>query len=816
MIALAQDFRYAARMLFSHPGLTVVIVMTLALGIGANTAIFSVINGVVLQPLPYEHPERLLRLYTQFPNEGLDKFEFSEPEFLELRDQTRAFELMAAWKTTPMNITGLEQPIRVSGVLASSDMLPALEVRPILGRWHAYEETLPGARRVVLISQGLWESGFAQDDDVLGQSIEIDGRAAEIVGVMPAGFEFPAPDVHLWMPLIMDPGNPHNRATHTLSVLGRLREGISIENARADIARLTGAWEAVHRSGHTIHRQRHPIVAHTLLNDMVGAVRPTMLILLGAVGFVLLIACANVSSLILTRAESRQQEIATRAALGATQRRLLQIFLAESLTLSAAGGALGVLLAIWGMDAIIALNPESIPRAEEIGIDRNVLGFALLISLISGILSGLVPLASTRSANLLSAVKAQGGWTTAAPRHRLFRRGVVVVEIGAAVVLAFEAGLLLRSFWRLQQVRPGFEPQNVLTAQISLPQSRYSSLHKVTTFYKRLQCALEALPGVESASMMTELPLHYSSSNNDMYFEGASQWSGTRPTQVDFTQWVWDGYFETMGVELVRGRFIDNSDAVQGPLVAIVNEAAVQRYWPNEDPIGLRLSPNGTDMYTVVGVVKDGKQQSLNQTAGTEVFFSLAQPTTLPLTRGSVNLVVRAEANPLALAPAIRSVIHSLDPALPVANLRAMAGVVHASVARPRFITQLLIVFASMALILVVVGIYGVVSYSVVRRTREFGLRLAVGAGGGHIFRLVLSEGIVMATAGTVAGLAGAVALNQILGARFHDLLYEINRTDAITFVSVAASTICVAAAACYMPARRATKVDPMVALRCE
>jgi putative ABC transport system permease protein len=352
--------------------------------------------------------------------------------------------------------------------------------------------------------------------------------------------------------------------------------------------------------------------------------------------------------------------------------------------------------------------------------------------------------------------------------------------------------------------------------QISLPHSQYSSLHEVSAFYERLQHDLETLPGVTGASMMTELPLHYTASNNDMYYEGVPRFTSTGPTQTDFTQWVGNGYFETMGIRLVRGRFIGDSDTAAAPLVAVVNEATIQRYWPNEDPIGRRLSPNGGDWYTVVGVVEGSRQQSLDQAPGTEVFFALSQPTTLPLTRGSVNVVVRSEANPLALAPSIRFAIQSLDPALPVSNLRTMERVVYSSMARPRFVAQLLIIFAGMALILVTIGVYGVVSYSVARRTREIGLRVAFGADSGHILRLVLSEGIVLAAFGTGCGLVGAVVLNKILGARFRDLLYEIKTMDAITLIIVAAMTISIALLACYIPARRATKVDPMVALRCE
>jgi putative ABC transport system permease protein len=439
-----------------------------------------------------------------------------------------------------------------------------------------------------------------------------------------------------------------------------------------------------------------------------------------------------------------------------------------------------------------------------------------LISVFSGIISGFAPLAYMRSASALSALKAPRGLTSAGPGGRLFRRGLVAAEIGAAVVLALGAGLLLRSFWRLQRVEPGFDASNLLTMQVTLPHSRYSSLHEVNDFFGRLQTELETLPGVRAASMMTELPLHYTASNNDMYYEGVPRFTSTGPTQTDFTQWVWNGYFKTMGIRLVQGRFIGDSDAATAPLVAVVNEATVQRYWPNEDPIGRRVSPNGADWYAVVGVVENSRQQSLDQPPGTEVFFALSQPTTLPLTRGSVNVLVRAEANPLALAPSIRSAIQTLDPALPVSNLRTMERLVYASVARPRFVARLLIMFAGMALTLATVGVYGIVSYSVARRTREIGVRAAFGAGSSHIFRLVLSEGIGLAAVGVGCGLVGAVAMNKILGTRFHDLLYEIKSTDAITFTMVAALTIGIALLACYVPARRATKVDPMVALRCE
>ena len=821
MNTFLQDLRFAVRMLAKNPAFTGVAVLTLALGIGANTAIFSVVNAVVMQPLPYAQPDRLVQLYTQFPSMDFDRFWFSEPEFLELRDESTSFEMIGGWVTGDANISGDQEPVRVAASYSTSGVPEVLGIEPTLGRWFDESETLPGAPDVGLIGHGLWQTAFGADASILGRMIRVDDVPTEIIGVLPADFEFPNAEIDMWIPLTIDPASPGGRGSHYLSIIGRLEQGVTIDQARAEMDQLIDHWEVVHANGHPISHQNHPIVMYGLLEEMVGDVRPTMLMLLGAVGFVLLIACVNVANLLLARAESRQKEIAIRTALGAARIRLLRQFLTEGILLSLLGGAAGTVLAAWGVDLIVATNPDAIPRVSEIAVDGWVLSFTLLLSIVTGITFGLAPLAHTGIKSLHNALKSAGLRTTAAVSQQRFRRTLVVAEVAAAVVLVIGAGLMMRSFWRLQQVDPGFDPRNILTMELALPSATYAEDHEIKAFWQELSEELRTVPGVRACSLMTGLPPNRRINANDIAFENKQRDPNDPPWNVDFWQTVDKDYFSTMSIPLVRGRLFDLSDeAGQNPVV-LVNESMARKYWPDEDPVGRRLQARpwvqDGQWQTIVGIVRDVKQQGLDEDAGTELYIPLAQSADIGgRTPRTMNIVIRAQGEPLALARTVRKKILDRDASLPVADVRTMDNVFWQAVSRPRFITLLLGIFATAALALASVGIYGVMSYSVAQRTNEIGIRMALGAGRLQIFRLILSRGMILTGAGVILGLLGAFALTRLLESWLYEILYEVSTTDPMTFVGVAVLLVAVAVLACYLPARRAMRVEPMTALRYE
>ncbi len=817
MSQLAGDFRYAARLLRRSPGFSIAAILCLALGIGATTAIFSVVYAVVFSPLPYREPGRLVRLYSEFPtfgNGGLHRFWISAPEFLELKQESKSWSYLDAWTSGGANLAGAAEPVRVTAAAVSGTLLESLGVRPILGRVHAPTDDVPGAPSAVVIAEGLWQRAFGRDSGIIGRTVRIDGKPSTIVGVMPPGFRFPPGEVdppELWVPLQAE-NNPNRRASHFLYLLGRLRPGVSGKQAQDELSSLVNAWGALaSKNSHSFHPVNHPVVTFPLHEEVVGSIRPALLMMLGAVGFVLLIACVNVANLLLARAEARQREISVRRALGAGTSGLIRQFMAEGVLLALSGAVCGVALAWVGLRAILAVGSVSIPRASEISLDARMLLFTLFVSLATGVFFGLAPLAHFSSASLNDSLKAAAGRMTSSVRANRFRAAMVSLELGLALVLLIGAGLMVAAFWKLQAVDIGLRPHNVLTMRVALPQAVYTPNARRLEFWTTLVERARTLPGVVSASMMTGMPPIRPLNANDTQIEGYVPGPGAPGHNIDYWQLAGNRYFETMGIPLIEGRYFDGRDGENAPLVVIVNQTIARVYYGNQSPLGRRVRPGSDGPWrTIVGVVADVKNAGVDRPAGTELYFPLRQTAGNGL--GSAYLVLRSQGDPYALVSAARAEIAQIDPTLPVSAVLSMDDVVSSAKARPRFLALLLTIFTGLALVLAAVGIYGVVSYSVAQRTGEFGIRMAVGADPQNVLKLVLRQGLTLGIAGVLLGAVGAAALTRFL----KGLLYGVDTLDPLTFVTMAAALLAVTLLACYMPARRASKVDPLVALRYE
>jgi predicted permease len=816
MTQLLQDLRYSLRLLARSPGFTAVAVLTLALGIGANAAIFSVVNAVLLQPLPYRAPARLVSIYSKFTSMGFDHFWISPPEYLELRQMARSFEEVGGYRNQAINVSGRDRPLRVDGTYCTATTLVTLGVPPERGRWFSAAEDVPHGEPVALLGDGLWRRAFGADPHIAGRRVLIEGVNRTIVGVMPPGAQIGGQRVELWLPVQLGPIDPAKRGNHFLNLIARLRPGVTLRQSRAEMAGLLARWQGLAGAGHHAPSpDRHPLVIAPLLEDTVGEARPALRLLWGAVGFVLLIACANVANLQLARAEGRQREIAVRTALGAGRGRLLRQFLTESLLLALVGGLLGLLLAVWGVKTLVAASPDSIPRLAEIGVDPRGLLFTFLVSVASGVAFGLAPAVHARAGTFLAALKEGGQRSTAGSARQRLRRGLVVAEVTLAAVLVVGGGLLLRSFWELQRVDPGFQPQGLLTMEISLPQASYPRPAQVAAFVDRVVERLAALPGVESAAAMNGLPPRRDVDANDTVLEGVPEDPKGPAHNIDFWQFATRDYFRTMRIPLVAGRFFSAQDGAQGPGAAVINETMARVFYPGLNPIGRRVNSYGRPArwLTIVGIARDVKQQGLDQKTGTELYFLESQAPTM--TGGTVYtfyLVLRSPRDPMLLAGPARAEIQRLDPALPVAHLQTMERVLHQSMARPRFVTLLVTLFALVALALAAVGTYGVLAYSVEQRTREIGVRMALGAEVRGILAMVLRQGLGLVASGLILGITLAVALRRVLAS----LLFGVSPTDPLALTGVAAVLALVAAAACYLPARRAAAVAPAVALRHE
>ena len=792
-----QDFRYGARSLRKSPGFTVVAVVTLALGVGANTAVFSVVNAVLLRPLPYENPGQLVRLWADNSGRRTDQNQFSPAEVTEFRDQLTTFEDVGLFDYgLSANLTGDGPPERVNGSEASPGLFTTLRVKPVLGRVFLPDETEVAQSRVALISEGLWRRRFGADPNLAGRTIQLDGESFTVVGVLPGSFKFPE-QVDLWLPFSFTADDwKTDRAHYYVEAVGRLKPGVTKEQASAELETIVGRLRPTFPAA----RKNWGVALVSLHEQVVGKVSLTLWILLGAVGFVLLIACVNVANLLLARAASRQKEITIRAALGAGRLRIVRQLLTESLLLAAAGGAAGALLAVWAVRLSSASIIDSLPRAEEVAVDGRVLGFTLLVSVVTGVVFGVMPALKASNPNLNETLKEGGRRSTSSrsgPRNVL-----VVAEIALSLVLLTGAGLLIKSFMRLQGVNAGFDPHNLLTMQLTLPKTQYPDTEGQNAFVQQTLRRVETLPGVKSAAATINLPLvgtwgmGYKVIGHD-----------NAPLQVADNANITPGYFRTMGIPLLMGRDFSERDTGGGPKVIIISEALARKHFSGQSPLGQRINAGGER--EIVGVAADVKPRGLELEVKPQIYLPYAQkPTPAPF----VTFTVRTESEPLTLAGAVEKEIRNLNKDLPVANVRAMEQIVAASLEQRRLTMLLLGVFACIAVALASVGIYGVVSYSVSQRTHELGIRVALGARGKDVLALVLGQGVRLAFVGVTLGLVGAFWLTGLL----KDLLFGVGATDPLTFVSVAALLVAVALAACYIPARRAAKVDPMVALRYE
>jgi len=817
-----QDLRYGARMLWKSPVVTLVAVAALALGIGANTAIFSVVNTVLLRPLPFAEADRLVMVWDTHPfalKLGYDYIPSSNGTFADFRQQSESFEQMAALDTWTVNLTGRNEPERIEGTQVSSSLFPLLRARPLLGRAFTPEEEKPGAARVVVMSHGLWQRRFGGDANILGQTVTLDGEKYEVVGVMPPDFTFPqnsglpaffpfAQKTDLWTPWVLTEEQRQNRGSHHIAVIGRLKPGRTLQQAQAELGTIASRLE-----------QQYPddlkdfgVSVMPLHEQVIGKSRVAILVLLCVVAFVLLIACANVANLLLARAAARQKEVAIRTALGASRGRVIRQLLTESVLLSFIGGALGVLLAMWGVDLLIALSPGDIPRTGEIGIDARVLGFTFGVSLLTGLVFGLAPALQASKQDLHEALKEGGRGGTTGPRRARVRSILIVFEVALALVLLVGAGLLVRSFFKLRNVSPGFDPENVLTLNVPLPGTRYKDGAQASAFYQRLIERLKALPGVEAVGAVSQLPLTGAEEIDGFDIEGRpGPASGADVQTADFRV-VSTDYFRAMKIPLVSGRYFTEQDTAGAPGVIIIDETLARRFFPNEDPLGKRIneggSPNRLGFLTIVGVVAGIKHSSLDAEPKPAMYVSYLQSHWLDMT-----LTVRAGGGGAEnLAAAVRREVWALDKDQPVAGVQTLESLFAKAVAPQRFQMMLVGLFAAVALLLSVVGIYGVMAYAVTQRTHEIGIRMALGAQRGDVFKLLMSQGMAQALIGVAIGLAGAFALTRLMSS----LLFGVSATDPLTFAGVSLLLSSVALLACYVPARRATKVDPMVALRYE
>lgn len=810
MNEFAQDLRYAARQLTRKPGFAAILVFTLALGIGANTAVFSVVQGVLLRPLPYPAPERLAVLWSQFPTMDLLEFGSSWPEYAEFREQQRSFDEVGSWYGTERTLTGGDQPERIDVTAFTHTMWPVLGVQPLVGRTFTADEDLAGNDDVVVLSHGLWERNFGEDESVVGRSIELDGRATVVLGVMPPDFDFNVnSDADAWIPMGIDPGDPPGRANHYAAIAGRLSDGVTFEQAQLELRGILDRWAEDQSVGHTWRPPGHPAFLRPMHEQVVGDVRTSLLVLLGAVGFVLLIACANVANLLLVRGEGRQHEISIRASMGAGHGRIVRQLVTESLVMALVGGVLGVALAYVGLQALLAAAPSTLPRLDQVGLNPVVLSFSAGVTLMAGLLFGLAPSLQAARMNIQGALREEGrGGTVSKGRFR-FRQLLVVSEMSLAVVLLVAAALLMQSFWRLQSVDPGFHAEGLLTMSVNTPATSYPEPTDVTGFYRDVIPRLAAIPGVTAATAVRTPPLSGSLPPNDLDIEGFEATDDSPPLNADI-QVVAPGYFETMGVPLLRGRGFDERDNMDGQIVGVIDEVLAERFFPGEDPIGRRVRQPGNEWSTVVGVVGAVRQQGLDVEPRAHLYLVHAQTPATWSARRDMTLLLQTGIEPLALVSAARQAVRDMDPNMPLFEVTTMDNTVALSTANQRFSMFLQVVFAAVALLLAVVGIYGVLSYSVAQRTQEIGIRMALGARGETILRLVVGQGLALMALSVAIGVGGALMLGQVLSG----LLYGISPRDPATYVAVVAVLTCVGALACYVPARRASSVMPQTALR--
>ena len=807
MQTLFQDLRYGLRMLLKQPGFTLVAVIALALGIGANTAIFSVVNSVLVRPLPFANPDRLAVIWQSVPQENSFREAVAAANFLDWKDQNTVFEHIAAFREDNFNITGTDRPEQIPGSRVNPSLFQVLGVQPLLGR--AFQDDDQDSRSVV-ISKALWERLFSAAPNIIGQKLIVNGEPLAITAVMPAGFDFPEGN-DLWVrsryrvpenPLNLKEDPSADRGHQYFRAIALLKPNVTLEQAQAEMDTISSRLEQQYpndnmgRGGSLV----------SLREEEVGQVRPILLILFGAVGFVLLIVCANVANLLMVRAATRQKEIAIRVALGASRQRIAQQLITESVMLALAGGGAGLLVAMWGISPLVALIPADIHGLQNIGVDARVLGFTMVVSLLTGLVFGLLPAMQASKTDINESLKESGRGSTEGRRGASIRSALIVAEIALSLVLLIGAGLMIKSFIRLQQVDLGFATESVLTMRLTLPQAKYPEKRDQARFFQQALQQIQAAPGVELAAAISRLPLTPGNSSRSFNIEGRSGNNAETSSSADYRV-ISPDYFRAMGIPVLKGRAFTERDNAEATGTVIINESAARRDWPDEDPIGKRLQIEGDEWFEIVGVVGDVKHLGQASKARAEVYVSyLKRPWPF------MTIVARSPQNAAALGETLREAVLAVDRDQPIYNVSTVEQLVSRSVARRRSNMLLLGIFAIVAMVIAAVGLYGVMSYSITQRKHEIGIRIALGASRRDILKMVLGYGLTLALIGVAIGAVAALMLTRLI----ESLLFGVSATDPATFALISAILIGVALGACFVPARRATKVDPMIALRYE
>jgi predicted permease len=793
------------RALIHNPVFTVVTVLSLALGIGANTAIFSVVNGLLLRPLPYPESEQIVDVWHTPPQQsfpGLDRFSVSPANYLDWKAQSTAFEQMAVYTDTGLSLSTSNDPLPLIGAVVSADFFSVLRTNAMQGRTFTPDEEQPGHDQVVVIGHKLWQRAFGANPNIVGQTLTLNSRSFTVVGIMPAGFEFPR-EAELWVPLAWDDNDRKTRSIHDYLVVARLKQNVSVQQAQAEMSTISSRLEQQYPEENSGWGAR----VIPLRDDLVGDVRLALLVLFSAVGFVLLIACANVANLMLARGANRQKEMAVRIALGAGRARLIRQLLTESVLLAVTGGLLGLLLAVWGSKMLVQLG--ELPNSGNIGIDTWALGFTLLVSFAAGIIIGIVPALQFTKTSISESLKQGSGRTGGSPIKQHTRKALVVSEVALSLVLLIGAGLMIRSFWKLQNVNPGFDTSDALTMSIVLNWSRYSEPHQRLAFVDRAVEQIRAVPGVVSVGTTTKVPLTGGGSTQPFSVEGRPAGSIAEQPMAQ-TRYITPDYFRAIGISLRQGRFFTDHDRDNSVPVVIISEAMARRFWPGENPIGKRLTPSfhsEQGAREIVGVVSDVRSTGLDVDAAAMMYMPFKQAP-MPF----MSFVVRTSSNPESLIQPVSRAIYSIDKEQALTNVETLDQVLRKSLSSRRFNMTLLLTFAGVALMLAAVGVYGVMNYTVTLRRRELGIRMALGAQKTDVLRLVVGQGLTLTLIGVAAGLISAYGLTRLMAS----LLYGVTATDYLTFGSVSAVLIAVGLAASYLPARRATRVNPTIALRAE
>jgi predicted permease len=806
---LGQDVRYALRMLAKNPAFTAIAIVALALGIGANTAIFSVVNAVLLRPLPFKHPEQLVMLWENAAHLGFPKDTPSPANFLDWQKQVQSFTGMAATAERSFNLTGVGEPERLEGRRVSANLFDLLGVPPLLGRTFVPDDDRPGTH-VVLLSYSLWQRRFGSDPGVIGRALSLNGESYTVVGVMPPLLQLPGysnRSDQLWVPIAFPQEEASQRGNHFLEVIARLKPGITLKQAQTQMETIAARLA----QQYPVYNTRRGAVVVPLHEQVVGDIRPALLVLLGAVGFVLLIACANVANLLLARAAVRQKEIALRLALGANRSRLMRQFLTESVLLAIFGAGLGLLLAFAGIRILRTFIPSTISQIQTISIDGTVLIFTAVLAVLTGIAFGLAPAIHGSHLNLNDTLKEGGRDSTGGIKGHGARGLLVIGEVAISFVLLIGAGLLINSFFHLRKLDPGFRADHLLTMKVDLSEVKYPDRERRAAFFDEVIRRVRALPGVQSAAVAGNLPLTYNGDSMTISVEGLPDPAPGQQPDVVYRV-IGPDYFGTMGIPIVRGRDFTDQDKADSKDVVVISEKTAQHFWPGQDPIGKRLKPGSSASNTpwreVIGIVKDVRQNDLIAPPKMQMYLNYRQLKNIPANA----LVVRTSIEPMSLAGSVRNTIWSVDKDQTVADIDTMDHIVAEAVARQRFSMLLLGVFAALALLLASVGIYGVMSYSVAQRTREIGIRMALGARRADVLQMTVMQGLKLVGVGMLFGVAAAFILTRLMAT----LLYGISATDPITFVGISMVLLAVAIFASYVPALRATKVDPMIALRAQ